>query len=48
MKWLEILNAVGSVGVGISEQSFGVFCAGMLGAFFSWHSGLVVLLEFNA
>ena len=33
MKWLGILNAVGSVGVGISEQSLGVFCAGMMGAF---------------
>ena len=34
MKWLGILNAVGAVGVGISEQSFGVFCAGLLGALF--------------
>jgi len=34
MKWLGIINALGSVGVGISEQSLGVFCAGMLGAFF--------------
>ena len=25
MKWLGILNAIGSVGVGISEQSLGVF-----------------------
>ena len=33
MKWLGILNAIGSVGVGISEQSLGVFCAGMMGAF---------------
>ena len=32
MKWLGILNAIGSVGVGISEQSLGVFCAGMMGA----------------
>ena len=32
MKWLGILNAVGSVGIGISEQSLGVFCAGMMGA----------------
>ena len=32
MKWLGFLNAAGSVGVGISEQSLGVFCAGMMGA----------------
>lgn len=33
MKWLGIVNAIGSVGVGISEQSLSVFCVGMLGAF---------------
>ena len=32
MKWLGILNAIGSVGAGISGQSLGVFCAGMMGA----------------
>jgi hypothetical protein len=34
MKWLGILNAIGAVGAGISEQSLAIFCVGMLGAFF--------------
>jgi hypothetical protein len=33
MKWLGILNAIGAVGAGISEQSVAIFCVGMLGAF---------------
>lgn len=38
MKWLGIINAVGAVGAGISEQSLAIFCVGMLGAFFFYGS----------
>ena len=33
MKWLGILNALGSIGLGIQMQSLDIFLAGMLGAF---------------
>lgn len=33
MKWLGILNAVGSIGLGIQMNALDAFLAGMLGAF---------------